>query len=292
MTGAWARPFAGRPARPARGREARGAVPCAVIALIWVLSGSVPAVHAATPGSPELTDPIHPDTLFVAAPGPRHRMARPDWDIGTGFVRVRPDPDGPPGAIPSVVIDVRAAPDAMAEVVARAHFEPWTLRVESYEAELTAGGLEVGYEEIALPVFEAHGDGDWVRASYGFAADGASRTGWIDVRAPTLEVFEWGNWLYEWGVAFFIDPERIEFHDAPGGEPIQVDLVPGGGSWRFDYTLHPHRTDGHWMQVEVVSPSDYCVVLDDDAIRPPTRAWIRHLDDDGRPLVWYFTRGC
>ena len=43
------------------------------------------------------------------------------------------------------------------------------------------------------------------------------------------------------------------------------------------------------MEVEVVTPSDYC-------FDPPTptrdTAWIRHLDEAGRPRVWYHTRGC
>ena len=47
---------------------------------------------------------------------------------------------------------------------------------------------------------------------------------------------------------------------------------------------------GDWMEVEVVTPSDYCVYPEIETRRH--RAWIKYLDNNGRALIFFYTRGC
>jgi hypothetical protein len=151
--------------------------------------------------------------------------------------------------------------------------------------------LEFGYEEMGLPVLEIRSGAqrmEWLRVHYGLAADGEPRTGWVPFPQPRLEFLSWAERLPELPL-FFLDPDSIRFHGAMEGPDEPISLVRGGGSQRFDYILYPLETRGQWMRVEVVTPSDYCV--DPSAPRRDT-TWIRHLKQDGRPRVWYNTRGC
>jgi hypothetical protein len=239
------------------------------------------------------------DTLFhPTEPGPRHRFARPTWDVGVGFVRIPPDPDGPPGTAPSDTILIRTGPEAGASLEALAFHREGQLVIEAARPGLAAGDLEVGYEETALPVLEIGPDGRWVRVSYALDPDGVSVSGWVDGEDAPVEVVSWSSWFgapevgSSLGAYYFIDPDRIAFQEEPEGAPISIELEPATGSQRYDYALYGLRASGPWMEVRVATPSDYCVLPEDaDSVRS-RRAWIRFLDESGRPLVWYPTRGC
>lgn len=257
----------------------------------WTLFLLIPGVLGC--GEPP---PVPADTvLHPTLPGEVHRPADPHRDVGSGFLRVVPDPAGPPGTAPPQTIRIRSAPDPGAELIARARHLGDRLVVETGERGLRDGGLEVGYEERAFPVLEETPEG-WVRV--GFASDdaGETRSGWVDAGDPALERVHWEAWLADGparGPLWFPDPEEIAFFDGPEGGRLEPDLVPGAGGVGLDYALYPLRTEGPWMRVRVVSPSDYCREPDElDTERLETTAWIRYLDPEGRPAVWYFTRGC
>lgn len=233
--------------------------------------------------------PAQAQELHETAAGMDHLTWRPGWDVGVGFLRIPPNPDGPPGSAPADTIVVRSAPRPAAAPVALAWHREYRLLIETVEAGLEDGALEVGYEERALPVMEVGGDGRWLRVSYAFDDGGDTRTGWVDSAEPGPEYVPWPGWLEQQGVLFFVDPDSIAFFREPDGESIDLALVPSVGSQRFDYALYPLRTDGEWMEVRIASPSDYC---DGGAPSLDSQAWIRYLDPRGRPRVWYFTRGC
>ena len=87
---------------------------------------------------------------------------------------------------------------------------------------------------------------------------------------------------------FFRPGITADFYAAPRGARYPV-ILPGGDE--PDYIMHPKQVRGEWMQVEVVTPSDYCA--DDDTMKGKKEVvWIRFLDPTHRPRVWYYTRGC
>lgn len=295
--------------RSARCRRAGNA---AVLALAGVLVLAAcdmrPAPEVEPPSNDSRLDdspPTTPDTGFQSTlSGPGHRTdGRTDdsaRDVGVGFLRITPDLAGPPGTAAPDTIEIRSAPRRGAPLVARAFQREYRLVVEALESGLRDGALEVGYEERALPVLEerdrSDGDGRWVRVSFASGEGEEPHTGWANSRGPGVEYIRRGDWLADAearGPLHFLDPDSIAFFDEPGGARVYLPLVPRAGSPGYDYALHPLRTDGSWMEVRVVSPSDFCHPSRDPAASEVNeRRWIRFLDSEGRPPVWYYTRGC
>lgn len=247
--------------------------------------------------------------FHATAPGPNHLTWRGGWDVGTGFVRIAPSADGPPGTAPADTFRILADPRPDAHPVGRAFHRGHRLFLEAREEGLVDGALEVGYEERALPVLRTTPDGRWLEVSFAFDGDGEARTGWVDANQPNLEHRPWGGWLREQGVLFFADSDSIGFFTAPDGERRELSLEPSVGRRGYDYVMYPvaperdsEDTDGDpWMEVRVVSPSDFCAGPDPESAPDrdsasdslvEERVWIRYLTDDGRPRVWTFTRGC
>jgi len=225
--------------------------------------------------------------------GLSHRMAIPEWDLGVGMVRIRPDPEGPPGQAPPDTFWIRAAPGEGAPLVALAFHHGYELSLKAEREGLHDGAVEVAYEERALPVLDRTPDGRWLKVGYAFDDEGVSWTGWLDGEDPRAEYLAWSRWLQDWDTFYFVDPAEIAFHRGPEGNRVHLTLVPGAGSWLFDYALYPIRTEGRWMEVWVVSPSDNCVhpdELPEEALE--MTAWIEALDPQGRPRIWTWTRGC
>lgn len=203
----------------------------------------------------------------------------------------------------------------------------WTWRLEAVQADdpstpaagplphLELNSLEFAYEESGLPldslVTLRAGDtsAEWARVIYardavdpeaGSSAVGAvtagpggmRRTdrpvlhrGWVQLAPGRLERILWNEHLPV-KTLFLLGPVQPQFLDAPGGRPVDA----GVPTTDTDHIIHPIQRRGKWLQVEVVTPSDYCWEP-----RPETRrtvAWIPYLDDGGRARVWYFSRGC
>jgi hypothetical protein len=243
--------------------------------------------------APRSAPPAIVVTLHPTTPGPRHREVLPDWDIGVGFFRIPPAPDGPPGTAATDTFPILAEPRSGAPLVARAFHREGQLEIEAARPGLVSGALEVGYDETALPLLETGDGGPWLRVSYGFDSDGAAATGWVDGTDSAVETVTWANWLAN-GAFFFLEADGIAFYEEPEGAVLTLPLEPGQGTQRFDYTLYNIRTQGAWMEVRVASPSDYCVDAPsgESGVASGTNAWIRFLDEEGRPRIWYHTRGC
>ncbi len=156
----------------------------------------------------------------------------------------------------------------------------WQYAVE-WSDTLATNLLEFGYEEVGLPLDSLAADGGWARVVPGFRKDGTPVHAWAAV-GGRVQVVRWPERLIERDL-FFRDGVTPAFYAAPDGAPAAFPL-PGR-----DYILHPLEARGPWMRVRAVTPSDMC-----DTPESPRAAelWIRYLDERGRPLVWYHTRGC
>lgn len=191
------------------------------------------------------------------------------------------------------MIDLYAAPSTESRSVGRYRFTSadlsWSYALETNEQVGCANSLEYGYEEDGLPVDTVRAD-RWVRVIYGFGVDKRPRLAWAQVVEGKTEVLLWPKHLTEHDL-FFLDEEHgLDFYNAAGGTPVRLELARAAESGRLSYHLHPLRVSGPWMQVRVTTPSDMC----SERLRATrdTTLWIRFLDPRGRPLVWYFTRGC
>jgi hypothetical protein len=144
--------------------------------------------------------------------------------------------------------------------------------------------MEFSYEESGLPVDSILPDR--VRVLLGWDGEQRMRRAWVQLDS-TVELRTWPEWLAQQTV-FFRPGVRPEFHLAPGGSRYPVPLSGGDDP---DYIMHAKQVQGEWMQVELVTPSDYCADADTIRYRRET-VWIRFLDANRRPRVWYYTRGC
>lgn len=144
--------------------------------------------------------------------------------------------------------------------------------------------MEFTYEESGLPVDSILPDR--VRVLLGWDGEQRMRRAWVRLDS-TVELRRWSQWLLE-SPLFFRPGVPADFFAAPRGARYPV-ILPGGDE--PDYIMHPRQVRGEWMQVEVVTPSDYCVEEDTVRRRKET-VWIRYLDAQKRPKVWYYTRGC
>ena len=144
--------------------------------------------------------------------------------------------------------------------------------------------LEISYEESGLPVDSIAPDR--VRVLLGWDDEDRMRRAWVRLDS-TVELQRWGAVLAQ-SPLFFRPGVSADFFAAPRGARYPV-VLPGGEE--PDYIMHPKRVSGQWMQVEVVTPSDYCADEEGPRRRKET-VWIRFLDQLSRPRVWYYTRGC
>ena len=145
--------------------------------------------------------------------------------------------------------------------------------------------LEYDYEELGLPVCKIKSN-KWIEVIYGYDNNNYILTGWVLVSEKST-LLKWNSFLKE-KLVFFANPEKVNFFDDKNGKEVQFKLQPSE-HMTYDYIMRPQVTKGNWMKVEVVTPSDYC---DNPESLERKVFWIQYLDDTGRPLVWYFTRGC
>jgi hypothetical protein len=210
-------------------------------------------------------------------------------DLGVGVVFARRAEDK--GAtFGTDTLIVRSAPNVSAAAVGAMLFTVATNGVTSYQVaapdSLRPNLVEYGYEESGIPFDSADASGRWLRAILGFGAGESVRIGWVDATQPGVGVIRWVEQLAE-GPLFYQKPERAAFFAAPDSSRP----VPPPGRGNDEYAMYPVEVRGPWMHVRLVTPSDNCV--GPDSIPRQTRhAWIRYLDDRGRPNVWYHTRGC
>ena len=156
--------------------------------------------------------------------------------------------------------------------------------------------LEYAYEDVGFPILEFGEDLAWVKVTYNCHDSLGSSIGWIHVDPDVHFVKTWSQILAD-KYLFFRHNEDIRFSPSPNADSqLANELVERTYVDRFgkqhrplDYIMYPRRINGNWMEVIVETPSTYCVGV---VNQKRFRAWIRFLDDKGRPLAFFHTRGC
>ena len=145
-----------------------------------------------------------------------------------------------------------------------------------------ANAIEYGYEVVGLPFDSVNATQQWFRVIYGMMEPEAKLIGWVKLTPPKNDKLFWADVLLTRSLFFSPRPDTAEFFDSPGGNRVFFAL-------ERSYIMHPLQRDSLWLQVLVVTPSDMC----DDPENPATGTfWIRYINSDGRPLVFYYSRGC
>jgi hypothetical protein len=213
-------------------------------------------------------------------------------DLGTGIVALTVSFDDTARTFPlEDTLVFRAEPRADAPIVGALIVDRPERMSWSTAGLIPAGARlnfrEHGYEEAGVPTDSTDATGRWVRGILAFTPSRVPVHGWASLDAPGVQSFAWADRLAE-NVTFFLDSA------GPRLFATLADAKAQRGGDRLPRERHEieeilERSDS-WLRVRIRWPYQAC----SDAMEGTrTReAWIRYLDDRGRPLVFYPTRGC
>ena len=209
-----------------------------------------------------------------------------DLGIGVAFLRRAEDKGATPG---TDTLLLRAEPRADAAAVAALLFRVNDVGVTSYELaapdSLRPNLTEYGYEESGIPFDSTDASGQWVRGIAGFAPDSSARTGWIDTRDRGVGLVRWTEQLVDRPIFFARPDVAALFAEPDSSKPLARPPTDNAA-----YDMKSLEVRGPWMRVEIATPALDC--QPDSAPQKKRTGWIRYLDTNGRPNVWYYTRGC
>lgn len=174
------------------------------------------------------------------------------------------------------------------QTVARVRFYPrsdggWTDTTWTREPELYTELVRATQDDYGLPVTQVRGR--WLRVLYAFAEDGSPRTGWVRLVPGRSVYHDRDQQLLEFS-ASLADPANTEFFDAPGGEPVAVDLRP-------THTVRVLSIDGDWIQVALARPdTSACTGNENLQVRQRDTVWVRRYDERGRRQITSAVAGC
>lgn len=211
-------------------------------------------------------------------------------DRGRGLVYLRDDPVD--GGKPDTLL-LRTTPRRDSPL--RGYFicEPrgehgWAYLVVASDS-LAPNVLEFGYEVAGLPIDTITPDRAWARALYGVDGAGRLLTAWVQLDSTIAGWLWWEEYLPARGGLYLREPSRATFVTGPGGRALPSPLTP---KYREDdHWLEVLGRHGPWLRARFTQPAALCGA---EAPREQVShtVWLRFLDQRGRPLVWYFTRGC
>lgn len=184
---------------------------------------------------------------------------------------------------------VRAAPSRTADTVAVLDADSLCFHgtrpcVRSYDRM-----IEFEYEIAGWAVLGLSPDSGWAHVTLA-PGDSAGPTGWVELRGEEVRVQLWSDILVAVPL-FFLRPADIGFFGGPdSAASLSRTLARHPEYERVDYIMNPLERRGRWLRVELLSPSPMCVFPEPNVV--PDTVWIEYLRPDGRPRVFYYTRGC
>lgn len=143
--------------------------------------------------------------------------------------------------------------------------------------------FEYGYEEYYLPVIQEINGGKVLKVIYQNSS-GRYEHGYIENIKTQIKFLHWNDHLVKQPL-FFTDSLDYKIYEFQNGPEIELD-----NSSFENHIMWPEFEKDGWMQVKLITPSDYCEGKVNSA--QVINGMIKYLDEKGTPLVWYFTRGC
>jgi hypothetical protein len=156
--------------------------------------------------------------------------------------------------------------------------------------------VETSEEEIGFPVLKYSADSQWVKVTLNANLKKNPPTAWIARNTEGLQVRSWTETFWRTGTFFFIRGEWRAFYSNPSMDSrIHPKLYERHSI--ANYCMRRKTIKGRWMQVELETPSSFCSsneeVFKEFGVIPQKRlVWIQFLDQDYRPRIFYYTRGC
>jgi hypothetical protein len=179
-------------------------------------------------------------------------------------------------------------------IVAYVDYKPmsdggWEIIFEANEPGLISELKEVTSEYSGL-VVDLTNSG-WARVAYGYTPKGEVRFGWVKLVPDRVSYISY-NELIQTQAAYFVDPEKVVFFDAPKGRRVSFSLVPAGGNYA-SYELTVLKIEGDWIEVGIEVPSTHpCSDYANAKVQRSRRAWVQKYNSDGRYQIWYVHDSC
>lgn len=253
-----------------------------------------------TSGRPPATPPpsATPSTAPLASAGPLVRRPFhpydnqfPDTsDRGTGVITLAIGPDSGRSFPFEDTLRFRAAPRPDAPVVAALIRERSEERGWSYAAlapaDVTLNFLEHDYEESGVPTDSIDASGRWVRAIVAFTPAKVPLFGWASLDTRWVQTFSWEEriaeraWYFVDSASTVLYPTLAAAQAGRGGRPLPAH--------RFEIRVLERRPP--WLRISMRWPVDVCA--EPNASAKSGEFWVRYLDQRGRPLMFYPSRGC
>jgi hypothetical protein len=207
----------------------------------------------------------------------------PDKGIGVAFLEQSlPTNDNPKNDTMKIYLDKN-----LTSTIARFIFNPrdrFDNRILS-KSKITSKSLfEFEYETYGFPITQVDTLSGTIEVIYGYE-NSIPLKGWITQNKANKNYYLWSQYLKE-NYLYFPLNQNFKFYGSPNGKEIQINIIRDNEN-KLDYIMKPIKVNKEWMQVKLVSPSDYGR---EPVKKQETTCWIKFLSSTGRPLVWYYPR--
>ena len=155
--------------------------------------------------------------------------------------------------------------------------------------------IDVVYNEVyGLPILTFSPDSSWAQISLDCREMHNPPSAWVnanDARNKGVDLQLWSSFFNLDQAVIFHGSSAIEFYNQPN-ESSRAFPDLAGDPKEPDYCMRVIRTIGPWMQVYLESPSTFMKDSGDRQTRyksssAPPKFWIKYLDEEGRPRIWY-----
>lgn len=213
---------------------------------------------------------------------------------GIGMITNEPDPSALPGVVifPDSQVSLYDQPGGKQMAVVSRATDQWRLLIQKAGSQASAqtnpGDLrEVGYESGAVIVFEekdgyvkvlprSTGQGAWMKTEE-LAQHGFSFLSWIDFLNGKSD-----------GGLFPRESMAINLREGSGATHARIATLRGE---LIDITPTGQKK-GLWLEVNVVRYDVHFCTDGQGHIAERWKGWLKAVDDEGYPNLWYYTRGC
>ena len=213
---------------------------------------------------------------------------------GIGMITHEPDPSALPGMVifPDSQAPLYEQPGGQPMAVVSKATDQWRLVIQETGSQESAQAnpddlREVGYESSAIVVFEEKDD--YVKV----LPRSTGQSAWMNIEDLAQHGFGFLSWIdflqgKSDGGLFPRESMALNLRGGSGANHPKIATLRGE---LIDITPTGQKK-GMWLEVEVVRYDVHFCTDGQGHIAERWRGWLKAVDDQGYPNLWYYTRGC
>ena len=213
---------------------------------------------------------------------------------GIGMITHEPDPSALPGMVifPDSQVPLYEQPGGQPMAVVSKATDQWRLVIQETGSQESAQAnpddlREVGYESSAIVVFEEKDD--YVKV----LPRSTGQSAWMNIEDLAQHGFGFLSWIdflqgKSDGGLFPRESMALNLRGGSGANHPKIATLRGE---LIDITPTGQKK-GMWLEVEVVRYDVHFCTDGQGHIAERWRGWLKAVDDQGYPNLWYYTRGC